>query len=225
VRLPQRKLEFIGDSITCGFGNEASTMDPANVHYTSRGSNGHLAYGAVTASLLDAQYSAVAYSGRGVWRNYAGSGGAVLPELYSKSVPEDAAASAWSPTQYVPDAIIINLGTNDFSVPGVDHAAFTRSYSAFLATLREQHPRAALVAVLGPMLSDSYPPGENALSNAQADVKAAIAERAAAGDRNLHLLVVSPQTGPWGEDWHPTVLTHRKLAEALSAKLKEILGW
>lgn len=225
VALPTRKLEFIGDSITCGYGNEASTMEPANAHYTSRSSNGHLAYGSITAALLDAQYSAAAYSGRGISRNYAGGGGALMPEMYLRSLPDDASSSAWDPAQYTPDAVIINLGTNDFSTPGVDHAAFVRGYTDFLAKLRGYYPNAALVAVLGPMLSDSYPPGENAFSNAQADVKAAIAERATAGDHDVHLLIAQPQSGPWGEDWHPTVATHRKLAEEVSAKLKEILGW
>ncbi len=225
VRLPTRKLEVVGDSITCGFGNEASTMDPANVHYTSRNSNGHLAYGAITAALLQAQYSAVAYSGRGVWRNYSGGGGERLPDLYLKSVPDDANASAWEPAQYVPDAVIVNLGTNDFSVPGVDHAAFVSSYRDFLAKLRGYYPNAALVAMLGPMLSDSWPPGENSLRNAQANVEAAIAERAAAGDHDVYLVITQPQSGPWGEDWHPTVATHQRLAQELSARLKEILGW
>lgn len=225
VSLPARKLEFVGDSITCGFGNEASTMDPANVHYTSRASNGHRAYGAVAAALLNAQYSAVAYSGRGVWRNYQGSGSERLPDIYLKSVPDDPSASAWQPAQYVPDAVIINLGTNDFSRPGVDHQAFVGSYVDFLKRLRDYYPSAPLLAVLGPMLSDFHPPGENAWTNAQADVRAAISERAAAGDRGVHLLVVEPQSGPWGEDWHPTIATHRRMAEQVSSKLKEILGW
>lgn len=225
VRRPVRRLEFIGDSITCGYGDEASTMTPADVHFSTRGSNGHLAYGAVTAELLGARYMAVAYSGRGVSRNYAGGGGPLLPELYLSSVPDDPQAAPWQPEQYVPDAVIVNLGTNDFSTPGVDRTSFVSGYAAFLERLRQYYPHAALIAALGPMLSDSYPPGEQAWTHAREDVGAALAARRAAGDGNLHLVVFEPQTGPWGEDWHPSAATHRKLAVQLSEELRKILGW
>ena len=223
--LPPRRLEFIGDSITVGYGDEASTNDPSNVHYTTRGSNGHTAFGALTAARLGAQYMAVAYSGRGISRNYAGSGGQLMPEMYLQSVPEDASAGAWDPAQYTPDAVIINLGSNDFSTPGVARQAFVQRYIAFLSQLRGYYPQAALVAALGPMLSDSYPPGQNALTNAQADVKAAIAARAQAGDGRVYFVSFATQTGPWGEDWHPSLATHEKMAQELSESLKTILGW
>lgn len=225
VRRSTRRLEFVGDSITCGYGNEASTMTPADVHFSTRGSNGHLAYGAVTAELLGAEYMAVAYSGRGVSRNYAGGGGPLLPELYLSSVPDDPQASPWQPAQYVPDAVIVNLGTNDFSTPGVERARFVAGYAHFLEQLRKYYPHAALVAALGPMLSDAYPPGEQAWTHAREDVTAALAARRAAGDGNLHLVVFEPQTAPWGEDWHPSAATHRKMANQLRDELRKILGW
>jgi lysophospholipase L1-like esterase len=220
-----RRLEFVGDSITCGYGNELETTTPDTAHYTTRNSNGHKAYGAVTAQLLGAQYSAVAFSGRGMSRSYAGGAGQIMPEMYLSSIPEDTAAGAWDPAQYVPDAVVINLGTNDFSTTGVDRALFVQNYVDFLTTLRGYYPKAALVAAIGPMLSDYYPPGEKAWTNAQADIKAAVDARVATGDANVHFLAFAPQTAPYGEDWHPTIATHRKMAEELSAALKGILGW
>lgn len=225
AQLPERRLEFVGDSITCGYGNELETTEPDSFHYTTLNSNGHRAYGAVTAAMLGAQYSAVAYSGRGMSRSFGGGGGQIVPEMYLNSIPEDTAAAAWDPAQYVPDAVIINLGTNDFSTTGVDRALFVANYSEFLGKLRGYYPKAALVAVIGPMLSDYYPPGEMAWTNAQADIKAAVAARTEAGDPNVHYLAFAPQTSPYGEDWHPTLATHQKMAQQLSAKLKEILAW
>ncbi len=225
VSLPQRRLEFIGDSITCGYGNEVSTNDPCSAPYTTKGSNGHKAYGALTASLLGTQYMAVAYSGRGISRNYAGSPGPVLPEMYLQSVPEEPSASAWDPAQYRPDAVIVNLGSNDFSTPGVNREAFKQGYIDFLGKLRGYYPQAMLVVVIGPMLSDAYPPGENALTSATADIRAALAARAAAGDDRIRIVTLPTQTGPWGEDWHPTIATHEKMAHELSLQLKSIMGW
>lgn len=225
VSLPERRLEFIGDSITCGYGNELETTTPESAPFTSRRSNGRKAYGAVTAALLGARYSAVAYSGRGLSRNYGGAGGATLPELYAASVPEEPSASRWDPAQYVPHAVIINLGTNDFSTPGVDRRLFVRRYIDFLAQLRVTYPKAALVAALGPMLNDQYPAGENAWTSARADVREAVSARARSGDQNVHVVFFDPQQGPWGEDWHPTVATHASMAAQLAPRLKDLLGW
>ena len=225
VDLPARKLEFVGDSITCGYGNEVSTWAPDDFPYTTRASNGHEAYGALTAQLLGARYSAVAYSGRGMSRSYAGGPGQILPELYLDSVPEDPSARKWDPARYVPDAVIINLGTNDFSTPGVDRARFVDNYTRFLATLRAYYPSALLVAALGPMLTDSSPPGAMAWTNARADVQAAVQARLRTGDTRVHFMAFPPQTGPFGEDWHPTVATHRAMATQLARELKGWLGW
>lgn len=225
VSVPARRLEFVGDSITCGYGDELSTNEPNSAHYTSRAANGHRAYGALTAALLGAQYSAVAYSGRGVARNYSGMAGPVLPDMYLSSVPDDAGASAWDPEQYTPDAVIINLGTNDFSTQGVERPLFVEKYVKFLERLRGYYPKAALVAVLGPMLSDYWPPGAQAWTHARADVSTAVAARVKAGDRNVHALFFEPQTPPYGEDWHPTLATHEKMAQVLAPELKKWLGW
>lgn len=223
--LPERRLEFLGDSITCGYGNELATDDPELEHYTSRRSNGHKAYGAVTAALLSARYSAVAYSGRGISRNYAGEPGTLLPELYSLSVPDEPGASPWEPSRSVPDAVVVNVGTNDFSTPGVDRAAFVRRYDELLSRLRGYYPRALLVAALGPMLNDAYPPGEAAWTNARADVGAAVEARARAGDHHVRVVWFEPQAAPFGEDYHPTAATHAKMAEQLAPLLKSWLGW
>ena len=63
---PLRRLEFVGDSITCGYGDEVSTTDPDSFPFTSTNENALLAYGPVTAAALDADVAVVAASGRGV---------------------------------------------------------------------------------------------------------------------------------------------------------------
>jgi len=117
------------------------------------------------------------------------------------------------------------LGSNDFSTPGVDRAAFKQAYIDFLTKLRGYYAQAMLVVVVGPMLNDAYPPGEKALTSATADIQAAIAARSQAGDGRVRLVILPEQTGPWGEDWHPTIATHEKMAHELSLKLKSIMGW
>jgi lysophospholipase L1-like esterase len=214
-----RKIEFIGDSITCGYGNEVSTMTPDMSHYTSKAENAWLAYGAVTARNLGYEYMAVSYSGRGMYRNYAGGGGDALPGLYLRTLPDEAASPTWDVQRYQPDVVVINLGTNDFSPGGVDRQQYRTAYLNFLIKLRGYYANAAIITAVGPMLSDFYPPGEMAWTNVQADVQTVVQQRKDAGDNRIYYIAFAPQTGPWGEDYHPTVATHADMA----AKLTEFI--
>jgi len=63
VTKPARLLEFVGDSITCGYGNEVSTTDPDSFKFTSVNEDAWNAYGAITARAFNADYVAVAASG------------------------------------------------------------------------------------------------------------------------------------------------------------------
>lgn len=220
-----RRLTFIGDSITCGYGNMLSTADPSAAHFTTRNENAHLAYGAIVADLLDAEYAAVAFSGRGLVRNYAGAPGMYVPAMYGLSVPDDPDARPWPHAHYVPDAVVVNLGSNDFSTPGVDRRAFVAAYTKLLSDLRRIHPDALLVAAPGPMLTDDYPSGTAVWTAIRADVAEAIAARTRAGDTRLALQRFAPHRPPFGEDYHPTVATHRAMATQLASTLRARLGW
>ncbi len=231
VTPPQRRLEFVGDSITCGYGNELSTTDPDSYKFTAVNENAWLAFSAVTARALSADYVAIAASGRGVIRNYGGFAGTLVPAMYDLTLPEDPEFPAWDHSQYEPDVVVINLGTNDYS-PGIEleelpahREAFRAGYSEFLTHIRAVHPEATIVATLGPMMGDSWPAGYQAWTSIQEDLALVLAERAAAGDTNVHLHVFAPQSSPYGEDWHPTIATHQKMADTLAPFIAELSGW
>lgn len=219
------RIELIGNSITCGYGNEISTNDPGSYSYTTENSNAYNAWGAVAARMLDAEYMAVAYSGRGITRNYSGASGETLPEMYLDTLPDDSASAAWKVSQYTPEVVVINLGTNDFS-PGIDdldalREAYYNDYMAFLNDLRGYYPQAAIILTVGPMLSDGYPEGYNALTSVREALETIIQTRSTQGDNNLFFLELPQQSAPYGEDWHPTVATHQSMAEDLVTLIKE----
>jgi lysophospholipase L1-like esterase len=218
------RVEFVGDSITCGYGNEISTTTPDAFHYTTLNSNANRAYGASVARQLGAEYVAVAVSGRGVYRNYSDGAGAFIPAVYDETLPDDAAAPAWDFARYTPDVVVVNLGTNDFSPPGPDHAAFKAAYASFLAKLRSHYPSAVLLAVVGPMLNDGFPAGVMAWTTIQSDVSGVVGELSAAGDANVHYLALTPQSAPYGEDYHPTIATQEGMADAVVSELRRLLA-
>ena len=222
------RLEVIGDSISCGYGNEISTDNPNDYHYTTTNSNAYNAWAAIAARDLDAEYMAVAYSGRGVVRNYDGGSAKTLPDMYLNSIPDGSSSTEWDIHQFTPDVLTINLGTNDFSV-GLEVeevAAFREEFELglleFVETLRRYYPHAAIILAEGPMLSDGYPAGLRALTSVRDAMEAVVAARAADGDENVYYLDLGTQSSPYGEDWHPTVETHQRMAETLMGLIDEL---
>ncbi|MBB4100105.1 SGNH/GDSL hydrolase family protein [Sphingomonas kyeonggiensis] len=205
VRL--RRIEFIGDSHSVGYGNTSPTRecDERKVHDTTDTSQ---AFGPVLARRLGADYRIVAYSGYGVVRNYAGGKpGENLPFLYLRAIPGEPAparADGWRP-----GIIVINLGTNDFSTklhPGEAwaddaalRAAYRKRYIDFVKERRRQQPQARLVLM--------------GAENFYADV-AAVARATGV------TAVKVPTLEMTGCNWHPSLKDHRTMADLLAAALK-----
>lgn len=150
---PTKKIEFIGNSITCGYGNE----DVPTNGFTSDKENNYLAYGAVCARELNTQYQAVAYSGRGVVFNWSCSEGDPMPIVYEKYFADEALSpnNQYDHNEYIPDVIVINLGTNDHSCDQITDQNFKDAYVDFIATIKSYYPDVKIVCLTGPMNSSS----------------------------------------------------------------------
>ncbi len=149
-----RRIEFIGDSFTVGYGNRSTTTECSAQEVHDR-TDTSLAFGPLAAKALDADYRINAFSGFGMVRNYDGNArGQNLPAIYPRTIPGDAAPLT-SDAGWQPDAIVINLGTNDFSTalkprePWTDtlalQAAYRARYSEFVSGLATRHPQARFV--------------------------------------------------------------------------------
>jgi hypothetical protein len=61
---PVRKMEFIGDSDTCGFGNEGKASSAKNLFgMKGRLENVYNGYACITARMFDAEEHVLAWSG------------------------------------------------------------------------------------------------------------------------------------------------------------------
>ncbi len=216
-----RFIELVGDSITAGFGalgaSEACGLDPVTEAETA-------AWGALAAEALDADHVAIAYSGKGVYRNGGGDTAETMPVLYERILADDP-SSAW-PEDYDPDVVVVALGTNDFSL-GDPGDAFVDAYVAFAASLRARHPDAWILVAESPMLSDVVPAGEMRRTKARAYLEAVVAEREDAGDTRIALVEIAEQleSDGYGCSMHPSAATHAKMADALEERIRELTGW
>ena len=218
-----RKIEFIGDSVTCGYG--VDDEDPSH-DFSTATEDATKTYAYKTAEALNADYSVVAYSGYGIVSGYTADGTKeetmLVPPVYECLGKNNGSAEGildlskdWDFREFVPDEIVINLGTNDATYTLHDAAReeeFVSLYVDFLKTVRKDNPDARITASLGVMNDDLYPAVEEA-------VKQYIAET---GDENISSLHFTPQDGSTGyaADGHPTEATHALAAKMLIEHLR-----
>lgn len=212
-----KRIEFIGDSITCGYGNEGTSQYQ---NFTTKNENAYMAYGAITGRILGADVTTVCWSGKGVIQNYGGNKDEPMPTVYPRVLPYDK-TKIWDYTKWVPQVVVINLGTNDISTVALDGTLFKLEYSKLVDKIRSQYPNAHIYCAVGPMLS-----GEQ-VTNMKKYVGDVVTNKNSSGDKNVHFIQFpqQDQANGLGEDWHPSVKTHQLMAEQLSKQLKADLGW
>lgn len=224
-----RFIEFIGDSITCGYGMDDEV---AEHHFVTGTEDATRAYAYRTAQALDADHSLVSISGYGIISGYTATAEApltaqLIPTYYEKlgfsyglfggEVPQDV---RWDFSVRQPDLIVINLGTNDDSYC-LDHEDrqqyFCDAYVRFLKVVRRNNPGAKILCALG-IMGDRLCPWVE---------KAAAAYTAETGDGNIACMAFTPQLEEDGRtaDYHPTAVTHAKAAAKITAEIRLLLGW
>ncbi|MCB9615863.1 MAG: SGNH/GDSL hydrolase family protein [Sandaracinus sp.] len=206
-----RLVEFVGDSITCGYGNLG---DGPGCPFSAETESEPDAYGAITAARLSAGHVAIAWSGIGLTQNYGGSTEGLMGERYARTIgTED---TAWS-FEDAPDVVVVLLGTNDFwnGDPGT---AFADAMDTFVQQVRTRRPDSAIVLATSPMIG-----GENHTRH-RGYLQTAIDRAAGRGDSRVFLAEVPTGTNT-GCDYHPSVAGHEAVADVVTARIREVMGW
>lgn len=210
-----RRLEVIGDSITAGYGNEGTS---ATCNFSADTENHYITYEAIAARNLGAELVTVAWSGKGVIYNYGDDKTDPLPTVYDRVFAYDA-ATKWD-FSWQPHAVVIHLGTNDFSTSGdPSETEFVGAYVDFLTALRGYYPSARILAMVPIFL------GGSDKTTARDYIQKAVANRKGSGDANLAVIEPDVTNDGWGCDYHPSSKTHASLAQSLTAELKTQMGW
>ncbi|HCE42425.1 MAG TPA: GDSL family lipase [Lentisphaeria bacterium] len=217
VPAAKHRLEVIGDSISCGYGNEANAKEE---HFTPQTENAYKTYGAIAARALDADYMCIAWSGKCMWPKN------TIPEIYGRTLPFDA-SSKFDFSKWKPEAIVINLCTNDFGKETPEEEGWVKAYKEFISGLRKNNADAVIFCSVGPMMSDAWPKDKKALSTASRYLNRIVDECTKEGDKNIFFLKFDTQTGSngYGADWHPSAKQHEVMSGTLINALKEKLKW
>jgi lysophospholipase L1-like esterase len=207
----QKRLLVIGDSITAGYGVEGAN---ASCHYTLDTSNQQLTYAALAANALGADLHAIAWSGIGAWRSY-GENTPINPTIlarYPRALADDA-TSIWNPLEYKPDAILINIGTNDYW----DQTA-TENYRLAMANLiakvKSDYNSKPIYLIVSPMLINKVHEAQKQELDKLSSHKVKVID-----------LGVNDGSEGYGCDYHPNNITNARLGVTLEKILKADLHW
>jgi hypothetical protein len=215
--LPKHKLMFIGDSVTCG---ELTAYEPGRDTKAKINSNGRLSYGMILARQLEAQCHLVSYGGRGIIRDWQGIRDTRnAPQFYELALPDDPSV-AWDHSRYVPDAIGIQLGTNDFSQGIPDQNEFVNAYVQLIEKIRRDAPNAVIVVMDSPMVGDDQSRGPR--RSALHFYLGQIVDRVA--NKKVVLASLKHYPGVPGNT-HPTGREHEAIAAELEPIFRGALGW
>jgi hypothetical protein len=231
----RRQIDVIGDSITVGYGLDGLNNTCRN---NAAVTNNPKTYGALAASALGADYHMIAWSGKGLVRNIFGSpdSAPLTPELYTRYGANDASGSYTFPSSWKPSAVVINIGTNDWSYLGYDSAGqsyaarevldasrFTAGLVSFVKSIRTRYPEAHFFILNSPTLSDSYPTAADAQKTTQTKaIQAAILQLQST---KVHFVNWPTQGSDVGCDYHPNAATNAAQAKVLAAAIGTALGW
>ena len=203
------KIEFLGDSITAGFGVLAPRSQ--NV-YTKYEQDSTMAYAFMTAELLDADIRSEAISGQGVYRNCGKEVGNQFKSIFDMSIRgrTDYDHSTWTP-----DVFVLNCGTND--VPGGTTEEIMYEEGSFLLDkIRKAYPDAQIIWTYGMMngkFSDT--------------LKKLASDKRKAGDKKIHYIYLKDiysgkdEVGAVG---HPNVNASVRVSKKLANEIKKILA-
>ncbi len=244
--VPDKKyrLEFIGDSITSGEGTYGARQEMDWVPMFMSASRN---YASMISDALNADYRLLSQGGWGVLCSWDNNPHNTLPSCYEKicgllsgeTNEKLGAQKAYNFHSYIPDAVIINLGTNDagaFNEPAwhdpvtgdsfkqhrnpdgtycpADLIRFQKAVYDFLALVRKNNPNSFIVWAYGMAGYDLALPIAEAVSSYRKqtkDLKASF----------LQLPAATYETS--GSRNHPGVRSHEQSAKILIDYLKVLL--
>lgn len=234
---PKCRLEFIGDSLTSGEGLVGAKEE---VDWTPVLFSASQGWPRMTADALSADFRLISQSGWGIRSSWDNVPSHALPDWYDRVCAtadgeSDLPLGSQSPNDFAawkPDAVFINLGTNDAGAMTISawHGPSGERFKqedtpqcrrliedaalAFLHKLRRLNPQAKLIWAYG-MCGDTLRPQlENAVQRFREET----------GSQDAYYLPLPSMTDETaGSRQHPGPENHREAAEAAAALLREIL--
>ncbi|CAN0088279.1 unnamed protein product [Ectocarpus fasciculatus] len=202
-------LLFIGDSITAAYGVEGT--NPCS--FSPDTENILDSYATLVANDIGAELHTIAWSGKGVVRNYGDeqtTSADPMPIYYNRTLGEyDDTSLTWNPRHYLPDVVMVMLGANDYSTtPYPSDEDFINGLVGLLSQIYRDYPNAKVGAMC------SAEPDGNQCTNI---------EQAAKLTSSTYVKIDDSVYVSYGCDYHPSIETQRNIADIVTPVVQEML--
>lgn len=221
---PIREIEFIGDSYTVGYANEAPNSNPCgnNVAIACVTDN-YRSWAPRAARACNAEYIEIAKSGWGMVRDCwtTATSDSTIRTLYVRTLV-NSETPLWNFASWKPDLVCIGIGTNDFvncnpydsGCHLADSGTFVKAYCDFLDTIRSKYS--------GVKIMLNVPTARPWVTNR---VKEVVTMECAGGKTDVFY-------SPWQWDttdnsmcWHPNVLEDSLVGIVMADSISHVMGW
>lgn len=210
-----RHIEFIGNSITAGFGTEGLSKDEP---FKPETENCNLAFGAIISRYFNSDYTFIAHSGWGAARNYGDTARVSKTSMKDRMMQtfDMYPQPQWSFIGYTPDLVVINLGSNDFSTkPHPLKEEFMAAYDIIIKNIRTKYGNIPVLCVAPPLRGMAFEYIKEYCDNAN-DPKLFF---------TAYLAGVHNRDSDLGSVGHPNYNGQRKIAQNLIPYISTITGW
>lgn len=221
---PKHRIEFIGNSITCGAESDTSFVGCGKGNWHDR-HNAYFAYGPNIARALNADWTLSSVSGMGLTRNW-NTEGPALPAFYDNLYLDGDSTKLWNKLKYNPELVAICLGTNDnsdgdgsYDRKPLDSTTFVNAYILFVKHIRRLNPSATICLINSPVFDGDL---RNRFQSYFDTIVNTIKQET--GDQKIFSFsYLKKYEGGCGG--HPNTDDHKKMADELLPFLKKITGW
>jgi hypothetical protein len=214
-----RRMEIIGDSFTAGESNETSEQSLSwEARYPV--TNIDKGFAVMIARRFNAQYMLTCRSGSGIVCDWRGDTAQSIPVRFNRTYM-DSDSLMWNFRNWIPDVVLICLGLNDHSglkdsdgnVSEKNSEIFRSQYHKFIGTVRSVYPNVKLVAIA------AFPEW------IRRNVRRVVNEEIGSGKKDIYYTQFDEFPGGYAGNGHPTVQTHRKMADQLIKSMDSFNLW
>lgn len=199
-----RKMLFIGDSITAGYGIDG--INGISVFNTPE-QDVCKTHGYLLKEYFDADAQIVAYSGNGIVSHW-------ISEEIDTALDTDLMPAIFPYGHtFNPNIIVMNLGTNDASYTRCikqRERDYVNAYCDFVKQLQKEYPNTPILLGYGVM---------------EETLRSCVKEVASICDTYYLPIPLQDERDGLGACGHPTPITQRKMFELYKKKIQEIMDW
>ncbi|KAJ3433907.1 gdsl-like lipase/acylhydrolase domain protein [Anaeramoeba flamelloides] len=211
-----RRLEFLGDSVCVGYGNNCTSVSEP---FTTLTEDNYMSYSSIIPRMFNAIYFDQSISGIGVVRNYGD------PDPSSKrpyGFYQDSSlklnvsdTTKWDYSKFLPHAVIYHIGGNDYGGSGQypTETVFVQHFLELIESRRKLYGDNIPIFISSGPLDGPW------------DFQKEVVSKAGDNVYWIDWTTIYEDGGGMGCQYHPDIKSHKMMSQILAKLIQNVLGW